>query len=209
MCVQLENTPLRTVRAAPARKAPAPAWSRGRKRAPPVPAYRTNAQVSSLVASFEAATLPREEWTHASHLVVALDYARRFKPGEAFARFRDALKRYNKATASPETQTRGYHETITLAWFHLVRHFLEVFDDGRSIAALADALVEVFSSKNALFEHYSRERLMTAEARERWVEPDLRPLPELEPYTAEDRKWLEALDLRAAALATARPAVSR
>jgi hypothetical protein len=32
--------------------------------------------------------------------------------------------------------------------------------------------------KDALLEFYSRERLMSDEARARWVEPDLLPLPE-------------------------------
>src|SRR5262249_41024195 len=141
-------------------------------------------------------TLPREEWTHEAHLVVALDIARRHRPQEGATRLRASIKRLNAAHGTPETETRGYHETITLAWFHLVRHFLEVFDAARSLAAL----VERLASKNALFEHYSRERLLSREARARWVAPDLRPLPALEPFAREDQEWLQSLDARAAAL---------
>jgi len=176
------------------------------KREPRAPDYGTNASIAALVQSFEQATLPREQWTHTAHLVVALAYARRQRPSVAFARLRDAIQRYNQATGAVATATRGYHETITRAWFHLVRHFLDVFDDGRSLAALADALVGLYASKDVLFEHFSRERLLSAEARAGWVEPDVRALPELEVFTREDRVWLSALDGRAAALASNAPA---
>jgi hypothetical protein len=193
MCIELAPgtaSPART--ATPAARAVAPAVAK----------YRTNLEVTSLVRRFEDGVLPREEWTHAAHLIVALDFARRSSPQDGLTRLRLAIKRHNKATGTPETETRGYHETITVAWFQLVRHFLEVFDDGRSLAALADALVELYS-KETLFAHYSRERLLGREARARWVEPDLQPLPGLAPvapYAAADAAWLEALDVRAAAL---------
>ncbi|HZU96150.1 MAG TPA: hypothetical protein VFF73_05530 [Planctomycetota bacterium] len=166
-----------------------------RPRATPVAvAYTTSAELKRLVRKFQAGTLPKEEWTHAAHLVVALDHARRYEPAEAIERLRSSIKRYNKATGTPETPTRGFHETITLAWFHLVRHFLEVFDDGRSFAALADAVVQLYS-KDEIFAHYSRERLMTPEARARWIEPDLRPLPRLAAERAQEAaNWLEQFD---------------
>jgi len=164
-----------------------------RPRATPVASvYKTSAELERLVRKFQAGTLPKEEWTHSAHLIVALDHARRYKPAEAIDRLRSSIKRYNKATGTPETPTRGFHETITLAWFHLVRHFLEVFDDGRSFAALADAVVQLYS-KDEIFAHYSRERLMTPEARARWIEPDLQPLPRLA-VNAEEDNWLEHFD---------------
>ncbi len=179
-------------------KAPAAATKpAAHKTAETPPRYRTNDEVQGLVRRFEDMTLPREAWTHEAHLVVALDFARRFRPTEGLTRLRAAIKQYNKATGTPETKTRGYHETITVAWFHLVHHFLEVFDDGRSLAALADALVELYA-KEELFRHYTRERLLGTDARAGWVEPDLQPLPALAAFTKADQAWLEALNARAA-----------
>jgi len=189
MCKQLETK-------RPAKTRPALAVERAPK---PAPKYRTNTEIAELIRRFEDATLPREEWTHGAHLVVAMAFARRFRPAEAFTRLTAAIKRYNKATGTPETPTRGYHETITVAWFHLVLHFLEVFDDGRSLAALADALVELYS-KDELFRHYTRDRLLAPTARAGWIAPDLVALPELQPYTNADREWLNALDARIAAV---------
>ena len=167
--------------------------------------YRTNRQIFDLLRDFKEGKLPREDWTHAAHLIVALCYARLYPAPEALARLRAAIQHYNVATAKTKAQATGYHETITLAWFHLVRHFLDVFEDGRSLPALADALVELYS-KDELFEHYTRDRLLGAEARATWVEPDLLPLPTLEVLTRKDRNWLKALAVKAnAQLAVAQP----
>jgi hypothetical protein len=188
MCIELEP------------KKSAPVTTARPTREKPKPTYLTNDEVERLVARFDAAELPKEQWTHAAHLIVALAYARRHRPDEAFSQLRLSIKRLNKAHGST-----GYHETITRAWFGLVLHFLDLFDDGRSLAGLAEALTELFS-KVELFLHYSRERLLSPEARAAWVEPDDRPLPALVPFTREDQRWLQALDARAAALPVTAPA---
>jgi hypothetical protein len=165
-------------------------------RAVKLPAFARN--VEGLVRAFEDATLAREDWTHAAHLVVALSYAHRHRL-EAYTRLRDGIRRYNAATGLVETPTRGFHETITRAWFQLVLHFLDLFDDGRPLQALATDLIEVYE-RDELFRHFSRERLLAAGARAGWVEPDRAPLPELEPLTPSDRRWLAALEARVAAV---------
>ena len=167
---------------------------------PKLPMFAGN--VEGLVRAFEDATLAREDWTHSVHLVVALAYAHGHRL-EAYTRLREGIQRYNTATGLVETATRGYHETITQAWFHLVLHFLDVFDDGRPLQSLADDLTAVYE-RNDLFTHYSREQLLSSEARAGWVEPDRAPLPELEPFTPEDRRWMQ--DHREAAVATSAPA---
>lgn len=85
-----------------------------------------------------------------------------------------------------------------------MRHFLDVFDDGRSEAALADALVDLYS-KDTLLEHWSRERLRTPEARAGWVEPDRAPLPRLAAETRQDQRWLDSLSNRVAAVPASAP----
>jgi hypothetical protein len=44
-------------------------------------------------------------------------------------------------------------------------------------AALAVLMDSPMGGKDWLFTHWSRERLMSVEARRGWVEPDLMPLP--------------------------------
>jgi len=150
-----------------------------------LPVFARN--VLGLVDAFESGTLAREDFTHAAHLVVALAYAHGQRL-EAYSLLREGIKRYNAATGLVETPTRGYHETITQVWFHLVLHFLDVYDEGQPLQALADDLIELFE-RDDLFRHYSRARLLAPGARSGWVEPDLAPLPELEVLTPADRRW--------------------
>ena len=144
--------------------------------APDMTTFRTTEDVLSLVRRFEDCTLPREEWTHAAHLTVALWHLLQYDWPEAVARVRSGIQRYNAAHGILPTPTGGYHETLTLFWLRRVRAFLE---DGRNearpLVALANELVAA-ADKSLPLAYYTRERLFSPEARAGWVEPDLKPL---------------------------------
>ena len=141
------------------------------------PTYRTAEEVRGVVRGFESCRLPHAEWTHAAHLTVALWYLLHHDWDDAVDLVRAGIKRYNEAAGIPLTRTRGYHETLTLFWLRHVRCFLATgYNEGRQLPDLANELVNA-SDKNLPLEHYSRELLFSWEARLRWVEPDLKPLP--------------------------------
>ena len=134
--------------------------------------FRTTDEILSLVRGFEDCTLPREEWTHAAHLTVALWHLLQYDWPEAVERVRRGIKRYNAAHGIATTPTGGYHETLTIFWLRHVRSFLEAGrNEARSLVALANELIAT-ADKNLPLEHYTRERLFSPEARAAWVEPD-------------------------------------
>ena len=138
--------------------------------------FRATDEVLSLVRRFGDCTLPREEWTHAAHLTVALWHLLQFDWPEAVSRVRLSIQRYNAAHGIRTTPTGGYHETLTLFWMRRVRAFLEDGrNEARSLVALANDLSAALDSRLPL-EYYTRERLFSAEARAAWVEPDLKSL---------------------------------
>ncbi len=139
--------------------------------------YSNAAEVLALVRDFKFCTLPRSEWTHRAHLTVALWHELRYPWAEAVELVRAGIKRYNEAHGIRQTREGGYHETITLFWLRMVRaYLLEAAENKRcSLAALANGLVERYPKELPL-RYYTRERLMSWEARQRWVEPDLLPL---------------------------------
>jgi hypothetical protein len=144
--------------------------------APELTTFRTTEEILSLVRRFEDCTLPREEWTHAAHLTVALWHLLQYDWPEAVARVRLSIQRYNAAHGIRATPTGGYHETLTLFWMRHVRSFLEAGrNEARSLVALANDLAGS-ADKGLPLAHYTRERLFSAEARASWVEPDLKPL---------------------------------
>ena len=136
--------------------------------------FRTTEEILSLVRRFEDCTLPREEWTHAAHLTVALWHLLQFDWPEAVARVRSGIKRYNAAHGIVTTPTGGYHETLTLFWLRTVRAFLEAErNEARALVHLANDLTATHE-KGLPLTHYTRALLFSPEARADWVEPDLR-----------------------------------
>src|SRR5687768_725150 len=109
--------------------------------------------------AFEDCTLPFAEWRHRAHLKVAYLYLRELPFGDALAKARANIKRYNAATNTPEALERGYHETITASWMRLVDFALSE----RGPAVSAEEFVEreaQFLNKEALLKFYSREQLI-------------------------------------------------
>ncbi|HZT59399.1 MAG TPA: hypothetical protein VFA21_12385 [Pyrinomonadaceae bacterium] len=138
--------------------------------------FRTTDEILALVRGFEDCRLPREEWTHAAHLTVALWHLLQYDWPEAVERVRSGIERYNAAHGIVATPTGGYHETLTIFWLRRVRSFLESGrNEARSLVALANELV-ASADKNLPLEHYTRELLFSPEARARWVEPDLKTI---------------------------------
>ena len=140
------------------------------------PPFATTDEVCELIDAFERGTLPAARWTHGAHVAAALWYLVWYGPGEATDRMRDALQRFNAAHGVAQTPTRGYHETLTRFYMWAVRRYLASAPIDGSLADLANAAVAAFADRELPLRYYSRDRLMSWEARTGWVEPDLQPL---------------------------------
>ena len=139
--------------------------------------YKSVAEIESVVRGFQWCTLPREDWTHAAHLTIALWYHLRFPGPDAEKVIREGIKRFNASKGIITTPTGGYHETITLFWIRMVCRYLDdVRAEKLSVTTLFNGLIERCGRRDLPFEYYSRERLMSVEGRATWVEPDLKPL---------------------------------
>jgi hypothetical protein len=137
--------------------------------------YRSTDELRDFIAAFEANTLPYARWTHAGHLSVAFWYLVWYDSASATERVRSGIRRFNAAHAN-EPMAVGYHETITLFWLWRVRRFLTRKSLDAPLGELANQLIAECVDRNLPFTYYSRERLLSPEARRAWVEPDLRPL---------------------------------
>ena len=130
-----------------------------------------------LVAGFEDGTLPREEWTHAAHLTVALWYLVHYPTdddGEAVRRIRDGIKHYNAAVGVVSTPTSGYHETLTLFYIRAMKRFVETATSGLPTESLVEMMLESDIAKREYpLRFYTKELLFSPEARAMWAEPDI------------------------------------
>ena len=140
--------------------------------------YLSFEEILSLIRDFEIGALPKSQWTHRAHLTVACWYLVCHAEPDATTRIREGIKKYNASQGIITTKERGYHETITLFWAKMVRGYLAKATLERPLAHIVNDLVAHYSDKNLPFEYYSRDRLMSGEARMNWMEPDLKLLPQ-------------------------------
>ena len=129
-----------------------------------------------LLRQFESGTFPLEDWHHREHIRIAYMYLQKYGFGEALIRLREGIQRFNALKGIVDGPGRGYHETMTQAWLRLVDFTMKQHGAADSADAFAENNPQLLEQRSMRF-FYSRERFMSAEAKARFVEPDLAPLP--------------------------------
>jgi hypothetical protein len=120
-------------------------------------------------------TLPKSGWTHAAHFAAAF-WLLRHRGDAAFRDMPPLIRAYNESTGVANTDTGGYHETITVASLRVARAWLAARPDMPLHAALAELLASPYGRSDWLLAHWSRDRLFSVIARRTWVDPDLQAL---------------------------------
>lgn len=122
---------------------------------------------------FESFVYPPAHFKHREHLRLAYVYLAESDTDTAHAQMRAALLAF---LAHHHIDPAKYHETLTRAWIHAVRHFMARAPDTTSFDALAAANPVMLDSK-IMLTHYSAERLFSPEARTAFLAPDRDPIP--------------------------------
>jgi len=123
-------------------------------------------------------SLPKAEWTHAAHFAAALWFLRFRRCADPVAEMRQLIRTYNEATGVPNTDTDGYHETITVASLRAARATLSSYSLSIPIHAIVNELLtSPLGRSDWLLSYWSKNLLFSSKARREWVAPDLRPLP--------------------------------
>src|SRR5689334_12122361 len=121
--------------------------------------WPTESELHDLVARFQDATLPASEWTHQAHLVTGLWHVTLFDEVDALNHMRAGILRLNTAHGTPNTDTRGYHETITRAYLVLLAGFAREHTDVHGAARAQALLRSPLAHREALFKYYSKDVL--------------------------------------------------
>jgi len=122
-------------------------------------------------------TLPKTMWTHAAHFAATLWLLRCRPELEVSREMPSLIRAYNVATGGANTDTSGYHETITQASIRAARAFLSDAPQGPLFATCNALMSSRLGQPDWLLEHWTRSRLFSLEARRVWVEPDIMELP--------------------------------
>jgi len=139
--------------------------------------FTSDDELAAIARGVIELSLPKPQWTHRAHFAAAL-WLMRSRPELELAWVMPRLIRaYNESTGTANTDTGGYHETITQASLRAASSFLGKHD-GKPLFAVCNALMESPLGKSDwLLGYWTKERLFSVEARRHWVEPDITPLP--------------------------------
>ena len=123
-------------------------------------------------------TVPREEWTHEAHLGATAYLVLKHPEIDLDIELPGIISRYNESVGGMNTDTSGYHDTITRAYLRGIRLFLEEADVSRPIHELVnELLMSPMGRRDWPLRFWSKDLLMSVDARRGWVEPDLAAMP--------------------------------
>lgn len=135
--------------------------------------FATDAAIIRIGEGLLARTLPREDWTHEAHLA-ACTWIVRDRPDIAPERdMREIISRYNESVGGVNSDTEGYHETITQVFIAAVRDHLGERPVGETLCGSVNALLlSERGRRDWPLRFYTNERLFSVEARRSYTEPD-------------------------------------
>ena len=139
--------------------------------------YSSDTDIERIARGLKDRTLPLAEWTHAAHFAAALwliaedrAAACRDMPG--------VIRAYNATNGGVNSDTEGYHETITQASLRAAHSLLCKAAPGTPLHIVHSALMaSEFGQSAWLMTYWSKPVLFSVDARRSWVDPDLGPLP--------------------------------
>jgi hypothetical protein len=140
--------------------------------------FASDADVARVGEGLLSRTLPREEWTHEAHLAATTYLLLRRPDIDLDSELPGLIRRYNESVGGVNSDSEGYHETITRVFLHGVRLFLGEADlTEPSHELVNELLLSPMGRRDWPLRFYSRERLFSVEARRTFVVPDLAALP--------------------------------
>ena len=144
----------------------------------PVRHFDSDEAVARVGEGLLSRTLPRPEWTHEAHLAATTYLVLRHPEIDLDVELPGIIRRYNESVGGVNSDSEGYHDTITRAYLHGIRLFLSEADSGEPIHELVnDLLHSPMGKRDWPLRFWSRDRLFSVEARRGFVPPDLAAMP--------------------------------
>lgn len=139
--------------------------------------FTNDAQICHIAHGIMDLSLPKPAWTHAAHFAAAVWLVNDRGLARSEADMPDLIKKYNQATGVVNSDTDGYHETITLASLRATNAFMKPNVPGTPLFEIVnDLMASALGKPDWLLLYWSEQLLFSVEARRHWVEPDLKRL---------------------------------
>jgi hypothetical protein len=140
--------------------------------------FTSDAEIERIGEGLLARTLPRDDWTHEAHLAATIWLLMR-RPDIAIDKeLPGIIRSFNESVGGVNSDTEGYHETITRVFLQGVRLYLAEADNREPLHELINGLLlSPMGRRDWPLRFYSSERLFSVEARREFVIPDVAALP--------------------------------
>ena len=140
--------------------------------------FASDAEIERIGEGLIARTLSREDWTHEAHLGATAYLVLRRPDIDLDAELPGIIRCFNESVGGVNSDTEGYHETITRTYLVGVRLFLTEPRNGEALHEIVNGLLlSPMGRRDWPLRFYSRERLFSVEARRSHVPPDLAVIP--------------------------------
>ncbi|HEY0163880.1 MAG TPA: hypothetical protein VGB39_00750 [Sphingomicrobium sp.] len=140
--------------------------------------FHDDAEIARIGEGLLARTLPRADWTHEAHLAATTWLLTRRPDIDIDRQLPGIIRGYNESVGGVNSDSEGYHETITRLFLHGVRLFLSEADQTQPLHELVnELLLSPMGRRDWPLRFYTPERLFSVEARRAFIPPDIAALP--------------------------------
>ena len=140
--------------------------------------FTSDAEIAHLGEGLLVPSLKREDWTHEAHLGATTYLLLKRPDVDVEHELPGLIRRFNASVGGVNSDSEGYHETITRAYVRGIRLFVEEADRTLPLYALVnELLLSPMGRRDWPLRFWSKDRLMSVEARRNFVEPDLAAMP--------------------------------
>src|SRR5579872_2510443 len=146
----------------------------------PPPTPLSERELDELVAAFDQRRLPKTAWTHTAHLRVGCCYILAFGETAAVDRLRRGIRLLNGSHGLANSESSGYHETLTRFWVTLLACTLQEYKVLRPNCSRANAVhacaALYFNRSRIVDDYWTFDVVRSTACRSEWRSPDAAPL---------------------------------
>lgn len=137
--------------------------------------YQVTNEDQKFLNDVESSQFPVSNFDHRAHLRLAYVYLAETRDVEKSLKLvrKVLLGLLKHAGIEPSTK---YHETLTKAWLLAVHHFMHTQNHTHSADEFIDQNFKLLNSK-IMLTHYSEDVLFSKEAKKKFMNPNLEPIP--------------------------------
>jgi hypothetical protein len=139
------------------------------------PFLESEQALEQFLRQWKAGSLPKSAWTHAAHVAVAACLAFAHPPATAFELTRTGIIHFNHCVGTANTDTSGYHETLTRFWSDTVGRLVRGGGFPSRLAAVRSAVNRFGEARDHHRSYYSFDVVRDSRARREWIPPDRQP----------------------------------